>query len=286
MIRKSLVAGVFAAFAAALPVATASAVEYQSFCAEGDVPVHVFMVDQTEAFDTVDRRRLETGINALFDTLQPGERLDIYPLTDRPGSLNPLVQLCVPGCPEEMEEADNNWAFVCDRITVQRAKRSFRNRFLEAMVLLAGNRSGADGTEIVRSLQQLAYEYREGEVARLTIFSDMLEFSSLNRRINAFEDDDGARLLNRSKAMFEDARGLAGADVVAFGFGKRLGQQALIDEKMAEFQLEGRSEAAARQLAEAATVLPNRPRNAIREFWNRFFEEAVAAASLRLAQNY
>jgi hypothetical protein len=286
MMWRTLATAAVTACVWSLPIAPASAVEYQDFCADGSVPVHVFMVDQTEVFDSVDRRRLENGINALFDTLEPGERLDIYPLTDRPGSLNPLVQMCVPGCPEEMDDEATNWSFVCDRISVQRAKRSFRNRFLEAVVLLAGNRSGADGTEIVRSLQQLAYEYDEGEVARLSIFSDMLEFSDLNRRINGFGEEESRRLLARSIELFENARGLAGADVVAFGFGKRLGQQALIDEKTLEYQQEGRSESDARQLAEAATVLPNAPRNAIREFWRRFFEEAVGAESQRLTQNY
>lgn len=281
----SLAASLVGAFS--LASNQAEAIDFEDFCAESiQGSVHVFLVDQTELFDRVDRRRFEEGINRIFQGLRPGQRLDIYPMRDQPGALTPLVQMCVPGCPEELEDDESNWEQVCDRIGIQRAKRAFRSRFLQAAILLSNNNLPADGTELIRTIQQLGYEYRRGVVSRLTVFSDMLEYSDLNRRINSFDDSDAERLLRRARDMIDAESGLGGATVMAFGFGKRLGQQELLDQKREEFLAAGQSERSADALAEAQTVLPNTPRNAVRSFWERFFKELMEAPEARLAQNY
>ncbi len=239
---------------------------FGKYCSEGIIPVTVFMIDLTEVYDGVDRRRLADGANEYFQALRPGWRMDILPINDRPGEFTPITSICIPGCPEELDVGESNWTTQCDRIGIERDKRRFQAVYVDVLkqVLRAG--AEAPGTEIVAGLEQAGYQYDPGEIRDLTIFSDMLENSTLNRKISSFDQESGKIFVKKAARVLESVRAFEGARVKAFGFGKRLGQNNTDKKKL--------------------PPLTNATLRDIRNAWNQIFGDVLKSGSFKLRLNY
>lgn len=266
LMRIVLPSLVLSAFALAATPAKAQ-VQHGKYCLEGNAPVSLLLIDVSEAYDRVDQRRFASGMNTYFQNLRPGWQVDVMPINNRPGEVTALYRACVPGCPDELEQGESNWSNKCDRIVIERDKQRFQTDFVRVMRAIVNAGVSAGGTQIVRGLEAVGYQYPTGRVGEMTIFSDMLEYSDLNWRINSFDDKDAQALIAKGTKILSSVQSFKGTDVIAFGFGKRLGQQTLIDEK-----------------GEAAALLKPSQAQRFRTVWQSLFS-TLGVRSFRMTQN-
>lgn len=236
---------------------------FANYC-RSNAPTTVFLIDQTEAYDEVDRTRLAEGAIAVMNGLWAGERFEIYTLDNKPGNITPRVSLCIPGCPQEYDRATPIWQQRCNRVVIERDKRGFQALFAQTVRDYLNAGRTAPGTELLRTLSQLSSEFRGRSLRKLVIFSDMIEYSSLSRRVSGFEDKDIEPLLTRAAREAPLGDTFRGVPTEAFGFGKWLGQLDKPDR----------------------ADLPFAASQAIRVFWERYFTELAGAASTRVTLNY
>ena len=278
-LKKTLIAPLCAGLIAAAGVAgttsPASAqrgLPFSNYCGVGSDRTVLFAVDQTEKLDQEDRRRLANGAIELMNRLNYGERVDIHTVRNEPGARGAVFSMCVPGCPENYDPDEGSiWEQRCDRITIDRDKRIFQTRYVEAVRALTFSGEEAPGTELLRTLSNLSYQYQNRDVARLYIFSDMLECRPYDGwcRINSFDADDAETLMDFARETAPTSGAFAGADIIAFGFGRRLGQGTLKEGEAGE-----------------KAVLPNDAQLELRKFWNRYFDDVIEAGSFSLFLEY
>ena len=127
----------------------------------------------------------------------------------------------------------------------------------------------SDATHLINTLENLAYQYSDSSISDFYIFSDMLEYSPLNYKINAFDFTARQALERKARGVIPENHFLANATVTAFGFGKRLGQQSLIEEK-----------------GYAAALLPSGTATQFRAFWTDFFKTTMPTKAFRLSLEY
>lgn len=243
---------------------------FERYCERGGEGALIFLVDQTEVYDRVDRNRLAEGAIKMLNSLRYGQRLVIYRIDDTPGDLTPSLDLCVPGCPEEFEPdgGETIWEHACDRITIQREKQQFLQIFRSRAGALLDTSADTGGTELLRTLSTLSYEYQGKSPERLVIFSDMIEYSDLSRKVNAFDEETAEQLLRKATSRAPLAGAFEGRPVQVFGFGKRLGQLRLIEERG--------------EYAE----LPFDATQAFRGFWDAYFSTQMKADPIEIFLNY
>ncbi len=220
----------------------------------------ILLIDHSEAYDEVDKKRFASGMNRVFTELRPGHKLEIYLIKENANNLAAVFSACVPGCESEIEPNTNNWSTVCSSLRTQQDKRQFQIAFVSIMRRLVNSSKSTEGTAILETLGQLGVQYRDipDRITRITIFSDMLEFSDQNRAINGFDRKDSAKLLSRARNVVQETAPFKDTSVVIFGIGKRLGQERLIKEKSLE-----------------EAMLPREAAKAIRDFWQDFFTDVL-----------
>ena len=242
---------------------TAQAQAYSNYCGPTSPPPHTLMlIDRTENFDTIDMTRFAEGFNRIFQELIPGNQLDVYLIAGQPGALTRAFSSCIPGCPDEIESGNSNWQHICSNVLIQRDKRLFVAAFTKFM-------NDLNTTHLVNTLENLTYQYADSSISKFYIFSDMLEYSPLNKKINGFDLKARQELERKARGVIPENHFLANATVSAFGFGKRLGQQSLIEEK-----------------GYAAALLPPGPATQFRAFWTDFFKTTMPAKAFRLSLEY
>jgi hypothetical protein len=269
MLRSSLL-GFLALLAGISTPDTAQAQAFSTYCGPASPPSHTLMlIDQTENFDTIDMTRFAEGFNRIFQELIPGNQLDIYLIAGQPGALTRAFSSCIPGCPDEIESGNSNWQHICSNVLIQRDKRLFVAAFTKFMNDLNAASAVSDATHLINTLENLAYQYSDSSISDFYIFSDMLEYSPLNYKINAFDFTARQALERKARGVIPENHFLANATVTAFGFGKRLGQQSLIEEK-----------------GYAAALLPSGTATQFRAFWTDFFKTTMPTKAFRLSLEY
>ncbi|MAO89916.1 MAG: hypothetical protein CMM81_00110 [Rhodospirillales bacterium] len=269
MLRSSLL-GFLALLAGISTPDTAQAQAFSTYCGPASPPSHTLMlIDQTENFDTIDMTRFAEGFNRIFQELIPGNQLDIYLIAGQPGALTRAFSSCIPGCPDEIESGNSNWQHICSNVLIQRDKRLFVSAFTKFMNDLNAASAVSDATHLINTLENLAYQYSDSSISDFYIFSDMLEYSPLNYKINAFDFTARQALERKARGVIPENHFLANATVTAFGFGKRLGQQSLIEEK-----------------GYAAALLPSGTATQFRAFWTDFFKTTMPTKAFRLSLEY
>jgi len=238
---------------------SAAALDFDKYCNASAAPTVIFLVDRTEIYDDVDKRRFSTGVVKLLSELKPGERFLVFPITNAPGRLTPDWDSCVPGCSESAVSTGTDSAY-CGSLLAVRDKRRFQQNFVGLMRQYATQSVTAAGTQLIRTLHALSREVVDVTVRRLVIFSDMLEFSHLSRgKISQADLAWAKTLIRRTRRDYQPTKAFANTDVVAFGFGKRLGKD---------------------------LVLPQQAANTFRAFWQHYFTGLAKAGSVRIRSNY
>lgn len=269
MLRPSLL-GFLALLASVSTPDAAQAQAFPTYCGPANPPTHTLMlIDRTETFDTIDMTRFAEGFNRIFQDLIPGNQLDVYLIAGQPGALTRAFSSCIPGCPGEIESGNSNWQHICSNVLIQRDKRLFVAAFTKFMNDLNAVPAVSDTTHLINTLENLTYQYADSSISNFYIFSDMLEYSPLNKKINGFDLRARQALERKAREAIPENQFLANATVTAFGFGKRLGQQSLIEEK-----------------GYTAALLPPGPATEFRAFWTDFFKTTMPAKAFRLSLEY
>jgi hypothetical protein len=251
--------------------------------------VHLLLVDQTEAYDETDKTRLADGISKMLAELPGRGRLDIYTVADRPGALTPEIQICVPGCGVGDGPA-------CDDPLYRRHRQAFNGEIQRVMTRHVENAQARGKSELLRSLYFLSLEYEGRNVAGLTLFSDMIEYSDLNSTVSNFTPVTADQLIRKVKAKVAPGRAFGQAGVRVFGFGKRLGSIAREEAiRQAQAEAEQTSREYSRTLKGKTVAGPAQSRDtemstdslkALSEFWYRYFNEPAKVQKTEIRLNY
>lgn len=232
----------------------------QKYCSNANPRAEILLIDHSEEYDDTDKRRFAAGMNRVFGELRPGRKLEVYLIKENANNFAAVFAACVPGCEDEIDPSESNWATVCSSLRTQQDKKSFQIAFVQVMRQLVTTSQNTGGSAILDTLAQLGVQYRDNQhtIERITIFSDMLEYSTHNKSINFFDADRAKSLLARSRRVIDEKAPFGTASVVIFGIGKRLGQERLVKEK-----------------TKREAELPRKAANASRGFWRVFFAEVL-----------
>lgn len=249
---------------------SAQAQSFPQYCQPMDDPeISLILIDNTEIYDRTDAERFAAGFNRIFHELTPGALLEVYLVGGDPGTMTRAFSACIPGCTGELARGESNWEHICGDILVQRDKRDFVRGMSNFMTTILNSAHPSEATFLIDTFDQLAHQYEAKRVRQIRIFSDMLEFSPLNWKINGFDEEARLSLQKKSKIAPKIRNVFREADIHAFGFGKRLGQEQLIEEK-----------------GTTAARLPAEPSAQFRTFWEWFFSTALPARSFQLTLDY
>lgn len=207
------------ALAAAVSLAaTTTTARAQSWQCAADAPLQLLLVDQTDVFDNTDRMRIADGVSKMITALPGGTRLDVHALTNRPGNLTPALQVCAPAC-------GGGGQPTCDDALYLRHRQAFNGQVQRVVSGFIQNAKPLDESELVQSFYWLSREYEARNVVAVTVFSDLIEYSSLNKTVSNFSTTAADKLLAHVRKALPPGKAFAKAPIRVFGFGKRLGSE-------------------------------------------------------------
>ncbi len=210
----------------------------------------VVLIDVTTSYDDVDRSILRDSALTIFDKLANGERLSILTIEDSFAHSRPLIEACIPYCPEGsvLDELLSD----CTAGVLLKKRRELAARLRDVLVSLLNSSSDLNRSDIVRTIYYDLHGIAGDDSARpmnLYVFSDMLENSSL----------------------------------ISFGEFFRVKVAALIDKVRRNNLIQPIPGATVRIFGVGRNHLPGRPdlsvaeMGKVTEFWRALFEAAGAA---------
>lgn len=250
--------------------------------------VSLLLVDQTDVFDMVDKARVADGISKMIGEVPGGSRLDIFAITNRPGNLTPGLQICVPQC-DVVGQPD------CDDALYLRHRQAFNSQIQQVVGSYIQNAVALDKSEILRSLFWLSREYEGRNVKNLYMFSDLIEYSDLNTTVSNYSRGTANQVLDLATKKVSPGRGFTQANVLVFGFGKRLGSQGKEQTIQAEIEkdIEEKKTKSAkpgdtkkRQPKPESFVLDTEALKNIDYFWQNYFIKLVGVKKVDIRLNY
>ncbi|MEA3412226.1 MAG: hypothetical protein U9R74_11905 [Pseudomonadota bacterium] len=218
MIRISL-PGVFALallYATSPPAVAAK----QDYCETMKGDTVVFVVDRTEVFDEQDQETFADGIGKLYDSLENGDHLVVHTIAEDHSASRRVFNQCKPGCPD-LSLLDSLIG-TCRESRARRDAITFQTDFLESVQPLIRNSEEHPGSAIIETIHTVSAEYGDAGVARMVIYSDLIE----NSRFGSFHSlsaNRGKTTLERVKSSGQVPE-LKGTEVEVFGFGRNHGR--------------------------------------------------------------
>ena len=248
----------------------ASAADFQKYCSSSSER-WLLLIDRTDTYDSLDQKRLAEGAAAILNeikqaasaSLSRGLLFEVYSITDRPGNLSAEWSTCVPACPIIDDKED------CSDVLLQRDRRVFDASFKQRFTPFVSDPAVTPASEILRTLFLLSTELEGKRVSRMIVFSDLIEYSNLNKRVSEFSKVDAKELrATVTKRQLVALPTFKTTKITVFGAGKRLGQNNT--EESAKPQL---------VLSTSAAV-------AFREFWLGYLGDIAPKGSVSIRQNY
>lgn len=200
-------------WACALPAdAQAATADY---CARSERSI-LFLIDRTTVYDAQDQEVLVDGLERFFKELGTGDRLLLYTIGASAADSRRLFDACVPGCPDE--GLLGGLFSSCKAIVARADRQEFTRRLLGALVDLLKDHVDYEFSAILETVGTVVKTHRGADLARLVVFSDMLENSTV-LTFGQLAQEGAARAVERVQAqtMVPD---LAGIEVDAFGIGR------------------------------------------------------------------
>lgn len=276
------------ALAGALLLAQLPQAFAQSGQCAADAPMQLLLVDQSDVFDDVDRVRIADGVSKMISGLPGGVRLDVFAITNRPGSLTPALQACAPAC-------GGAGQIECGDALYLRHRQSFNGQVQRTISAFIQNAQPLDESEILRSLYWLSREYEGRNVSVVTMFSDLIEYSSLNRTVTNFNIGTADNLLATVRKKLPPGKAFAKAQIKIFGYGKRLGsrlkeaEQAALREQISAIEATTSRKPGDKKLEKPKPEtfeLNDGNTRAFDYFWRRYFLDLAAAPQIDIRLSY
>ena len=176
----------------------------------------LFLIDRTTDYDQRDEATLVAGLDRFFKELQTGDRLLIYTIGASPTDSSRLFDACVPGCPDE--GLLGGLLSECMPVVARADRQQFTRKLLTSLIGLLKEHRDYASSAIVATLESVTRANHDDRLARVVIFSDMLENSDLFT-LNQLAQQGADRALGKVAAA-ELVPHLQGVDVGAFGLGR------------------------------------------------------------------
>ncbi len=197
----------------ALPAdAEAQATDY---CASSTRSI-LFLIDRTTAYDERDREVLVDGLDRFFRELGTGDRLLLYTIGGSAADSRRLFDACVPGCPEQ-GILDSLFS-TCKPIVARANRQDFTRKLLATLLDLLKQPVHYEHSAILETVRTVMATNRNAQVARLVMFSDMLENSDV-LTLSTLTNQGAGPSVARVEAQ-DALPDVAGIDVDAFGTGR------------------------------------------------------------------
>jgi hypothetical protein len=214
----------------------------------------LFLVDITTPYDATDKSEIIESVDALYATLQGGDRLIVRTIADSYTHSQRLIDRCVPYC--DSGNAVSRF-FECNDGLIRRDNQQLRDRLIGTLRSKLANFHELPYSDIVRTLVAVAREdLRPATKSRIFMFSDLIENSDElpGRDLFTVSNDILLESLQRDDLIAP----LTGAEVKVSGVGRAgtPGRRPLTVEEL----------------------------NKLRDFWNEYFKRA-GAASVSISQN-
>ncbi len=184
----------------------------------------LILVDRTTAYDNRDRKIFASGFERIVEALQIGDKVLVQTIADDYAKSETVFQQCLPGCPDA---GLSGWLMAQCRSLQARADRTdFKRTLAGSIRQLLKNRQDYKYSDIVRTVARTTGALRNvplgndknRRLALVVLFSDLLENSALLPWPAIVTKKRNTTLsLLKAQGIAPD---VAGADVVAFGFGR------------------------------------------------------------------
>jgi hypothetical protein len=176
----------------------------------------LFMIDRTTAYDQRDQEILVNGLDRFFKELGTGDRLLLYTIGGSAADSRRLFDACVPGCPEQ-GFLDSLFSS-CKPIVARSDRQDFTRRLLATLLEVLKEPLQYEHSAILETTRTVLATNRNAQVARLVLFSDMLENSEI-LTLSMLTNQGAGPALQRVEAM-DALPNVSGIDVDAFGTGR------------------------------------------------------------------
>lgn len=208
-----------------LPAFSATA-KLRGYCSHGQ-KTSILFVDRTTVYDDTDRTDFKSGVNRFYGSLNPGDRFEIYSITDDASSSKKLFAGCLAEC------ASSN--FFGDRFSRCDSVRQAQDKFEQILRLrkvfnhLLRKPNAYRQSDIARTLARVTRQQGNAREAagfppvnQVFIYSDLIEHSQIFQK-PTFLSQPPDHIVER----FREERAipqLAGATISVFGCGRDHGR--------------------------------------------------------------
>lgn len=145
----------------------------RSYCRQPDQAILV-LLDRTTAYDQLDNKTLELGLDATVSGLDVGNRIIVRTITDDPFRAAEIFDGCMPGC-----KHDTWWEpAICNGFRAKQQQAEFHGLVADSVRWIPERSEAYSHSAIFATIAAVSQDYRDARVRRLVIFSDLLENSS------------------------------------------------------------------------------------------------------------
>jgi hypothetical protein len=202
-------------------IAVASAQAQFDYCQQSKKSTYIF-VDVTTRYDDLDKKSVLSGLAAIFESLQVGEKVSIYDIRDSAAKSERLLKACKPGCLSSSSVLGGlkEWAVGgCSELLSRQDVTDFNRTVLATAKNILESAKELPASDIVRTLSVDLRAEKLDPSARIFIYSDLLENSALEKysRVKYFKSP--MEVLARAKSN-NLVLSLNGASIRVFGFGR------------------------------------------------------------------
>lgn len=185
------------------------------YCAYSE-KVTLLLVDRTTMYDDIDKTRLVSGLEQLYNALEIGDRLIVHTIADHTTASERVFDACYPGCPDN---GLMGWIVSSCRAGLARSDLlTFREQLALRLREVLYQHEEYPHSAIIATLVGTTARYKSVGLNRLVVFSDLLENSAelpwptiVTRDAQSLHD----RLMGLGLSL--DLRNI---QVVAFGIGR------------------------------------------------------------------
>ncbi len=244
-------------------VCVSSRVFAYDYCREGQDRTGI-VIDQTTVYDTTDRDVIIGGLERILQDISAGSLLTIHTIVDSAANSKIVFSGCRPGC---RSQGVGGWfTSGCSAIRAKKEERLYLAGIVGALRPILTRKISYPRSDIVRTIRAVSTKFQGRRLAKLIVYTDLLENSELIpfRKTGYFSDAWAARKRIEELGLLAD---LSGTDVVVFGFGRSHNNNVFGDVKSGRSGIDAALE------------------KSVIEFWN-WYLRASGAKSVEVNRQY
>ncbi len=175
---------------------------------EGPYSITALLLDRTDSFSTQTKDDLKVQIKNLLDTVKENHEISLFTVeSTHEKSLEPIIKVCNPGDPEDVDPLIQSQAIVS-----RNWQRKFRQPMEEVLQSLLDEKE-APSSPIMESIQSVSLTHfqdteRRSVPRRLIVISDLMQNSDVCSFYRGSPDFSRFRQTHESRGLNPDLRGV------------------------------------------------------------------------------